>query len=222
MEKPAMDPESLARQLRKPEGEDGIKVGLAMNKSNAAIYNMVLDFLGLQPADSVLEIGFGNGYFIPALFEKEPTIRYTGLDMSETMVEEATRENRTRIAEGTVELHLGVTSSMSFPDGAFTKVFAVNVLYFWEQPDVALKAIHRVLEAGGELVLAIRSAASMKQLPFSEHGFTLYSAESAAALLEKNGFSVAAIITAVEDAKAPQGGGATIQFENICLRGIKI
>lgn len=222
MEKPPMNPENLASQLRKPEGADGVKVGLAMNKSNAALYNMLLGFLGLKPADRVLEIGFANGYFIPALFEKEPSIRYTGLDMSQTMVEEATRENDARIVDGTVELHLGVTESMPFADGAFTKVFAANVLYFWEYPDVALKAIHRVLETGGELVLAIRSAESMKQLPFSEHGFILYSEESAVALLQKNGFSVTEVITAVEDAKAPQGGGATVQMENICLRGIKI
>ncbi|WP_052306930.1 class I SAM-dependent methyltransferase [Chitinophaga pinensis] len=222
MEKPAMNAADVARQLREPAGEDGVKVGLAMNKSNAALYNMVLDFLGLKPGDKVLEIGFGNGYFIPALFEKEAAIRYTGLDMSDLMVEEATRANDARIVDGTVELHLGKAEAMPFADGSFTKVFAANVLYFWDEPSVALRAIYRVLETGGELILAIRSAESMMQLPFSAHGFTLYSVEDAEALLQENGFAIAEVITATEEAKIPQGGGATVQLENICLRGIKI
>jgi ubiquinone/menaquinone biosynthesis C-methylase UbiE len=222
MEKPAMNAEDLGRQLRQPEGEDGVKVGLAMNRSNAALYDMVLDFLGLKPEDRILEIGFGNGHFIPALFEKEASIHYTGLDMSATMVEEAKRQNATRIDDGRVALHLGKTESMPFGDGAFTKVFAANVLYFWDDPAIALAAIHRVLETGGELILAIRSAESMLRLPFSVRGFTLYSVESAEAVLQKNGFAVAEVITAVEEAKSPQGGGTTVQLENICLRGIKI
>ncbi|MBW8685361.1 class I SAM-dependent methyltransferase [Chitinophaga rhizophila] len=222
MEKPTISPKDLARQLRQPQGEDGLRIGQAMNKSNAAIYDMVLDFLGLKPRDRVLEIGFGNGHFIPALFQKQAGIQYTGLDISDIMVEEARKENSARVADGSVQLHLGKTEEMTFAAGAFTKVFAANVLYFWDKPDVALSAIHQVLEKGGELILAIRSAESMRQLPFSEHGFTLYDVEAAEALLEKNSFAVAEVITAVEDVKTPQGGGSTVQLENICLRGIKI
>lgn len=217
-----MTAEEIARQLRQPEGEDGKKVGAAMNKSNAVLYEMLLHFLGIKPGDRILEIGFGNGHFIPALFEKEASIQYTGLDMSETMVAEATMENEARIADGSVKLHLGRTEEMPFTDGAFTKVFAANVLYFWDEPAVALKAIHRVLETGGELVLAIRSKETMRQVPFSEHGFTMYSAEEAKELLEANGFRVNEVQTAMEEPRASTDGSMTVQFENICLRGIKI
>lgn len=216
-----MTAEEIARQLRRPEGEDGKKVGAAMNKSNAVLYEMLLHFLGIKPGDRILEIGFGNGHFIPALFEKEASIQYTGLDMSETMVAEAVMENEARIADGSVKLHLGRTEEMPFADGAFTKVFAANVLYFWDEPAVALKAIHRVLETGGELVLAIRSKETMRQVPFSEHGFTMYSAEEAKELLEANGFRVNEVQTAMEEPRASTDGSMTVQFENICLRGIK-
>ncbi|WP_110056273.1 class I SAM-dependent methyltransferase [Chitinophaga sp. S165] len=222
MDKPVMSAEEIASQLRKPDGEDGIRVGAAMNKSNAVLYNMMLSFLGIKAGDRLLEIGFGNGYFIPALFEKENAIQYTGLDMSETMVAEAARVNENRISEGSVKLHLGRTEEMPFSEGAFTKVFAANVLYFWDEPAVALKAIHRVLDTGGELVLAIRSRETMQPMPFSAHGFTLYSAEEARSLLEANGFRVSEVQTALEDARPSADGSMTVQFENICLRGIKI
>lgn len=221
MDKPVMSAEEIASQLRRPDGEDGIRVGSAMNRSNAILYDMMLDFLGIKAGDRLLEIGFGNGYFIPALFEKESSIQYTGLDMSETMVAEATRANENRISEGSVKLYLGRTEEMPFPEGAFTKVFAANVLYFWDEPAVAVKAIHRVLDTGGELVLAIRSRETMQPLPFSAHGFTLYNAEEARSLLEANGFRVSEVQTALEDARPSTDGSTTVQFENICLRGIK-
>jgi ubiquinone/menaquinone biosynthesis C-methylase UbiE len=222
MDKPAMNAEEVARQLRQPEGADGVKMGLTMNKSNAVIYQMVLDFLKIQPGEKILEIGFGNGHFIPALFERQASFRYTGLDMSATMVEEASRVNEARIQDGSVVLRQGTTEDMPFADGAFTKVFAVNVLYFWDQPAVALQAIYRVLAAGGELVLAIRSKETMERLPFSAHGFTMYSADSAKALLETHGFTVSAVITGRETARASADGATTIELENICLRGVKI
>lgn len=221
MDKPAMNAEEIASQLRRPDGEDGIKVGNAMNKSNAVLYDMLLRFLGIKAGDRILEIGFGNGHFIPALFEKEASIQYTGLDMSETMVAEATRLNENRVSDGSVKLYLGRTEDMSFSEGAFTKVFAANVLYFWDEPAVALKAIHYVLATEGELVLAIRSKETMSRLPFSEHGFTMYSAEEAKSLLEANGFRVTEVQTAIEDPRASTDGSMTVQFENICLRGIK-
>lgn len=221
MGKPVMTAGQIAGQLRQPEGEDGIRVSAAMNKSNAALYKMVVDILGMKPGDRILEIGFGNGYFIPSLFEREPSIRYTGLDMSETMVAEATRENQARISDGSVELHLGRTEEMLFAAGAFTKVFAVNVLYFWDQPALALSAIHRVLDTGGELVLAIRSRETMQQLPFSAHNFILYSADEAKALLEANGFRVSEVRTAMEPPRMSTDGSTMVELENICLHGIK-
>lgn len=217
-----MTAEEIAGQLRRPEGENGRKVGLAMNKSNARLYEMLLDFLHLKAGDRILEIGFGNGHFIPALFEKEASIRYTGLDMSETMVAEASLANQDRIGDGSVILQQGRTEEMSFAEGAFTKVFAANVLYFWDAPAIALKAIHRVLESGGELVLAIRSKETMMQLPFSSHGFTMYSEEEAKALLEANAFRVSEVKTAMEEARMSNDGSTMVQMENICLRGIKI
>jgi SAM-dependent methyltransferase len=221
MEKPAMTAGEVASQLRRPEGEDGIKVGFAMNKSNAALYNMVLDLLAIKPGDRILEIGFGNGHFIPALFERENAIRYTGLDMSETMVAEAIRANQSRVSDGSVDLQLGRTEDMPFAAGAFTKVFAVNVLYFWDAPAVALKAIHRVLDTWGELLLGIRSRETMQQLPFSAHGFTLYSAEEAKALLEANGFRDIEVQTGMEAPRMSSDGSTMVELENICLRGIK-
>ena len=100
-----MTTDEVARQLRQPTGEGGVFIGTQMNKSNKLMYEMTIPFLRLQEGDAVLEIGPGNGYFIPLLFEQEPGIRYTGVDLSETMVAEAVLNNAARIHSGLVTIY---------------------------------------------------------------------------------------------------------------------
>jgi ubiquinone/menaquinone biosynthesis C-methylase UbiE len=222
MDKPKMTAAEAARQLRQPAGEGGISMGIQMNKSNRLLYEMTLDFLSLHEGDALLEIGMGNGHFVGELFEEEPGIRYTGIDLSDVMVAEAKKINEARIAEGNVAFHCAAAEQMPVPEAHYSKVFGVNVLYFWDQPVLTLKEIHRVLRLGGDLVLAFRSKATMEQLAFVDHGFTLYDVESAQALLENNGFNVTDVITAIEPPKQAADGSQLVQLENICIRGVKI
>lgn len=210
-----MDMTEVARQLRQPEGEDGVKMGVQMNKSNRLIYEMTWNFLQMKKEDAILEIGMGNGHFVKELIEKEPSIYYTGIDLSDVMVEEARREN-----EG-ITFHCAAAEKMPVEDERFNKVFGINVLYFWDQPAVTLKEIHRVLKPQGELILAIRSKATMQLLPFTDSGFTLYDIETATKLLEENNFRVAEVITAIEPEKLAADGSRLVQLENICIRGVK-
>jgi SAM-dependent methyltransferase len=205
--------EEAARQLRLPEGEDGVQMGLRMNRSNRLIYEMTMDFLALKPGDAVLEIGMGNGYFVKELFQRQPSIQYTGIDMSDVMVAAAVAENKDND-------HATFHCTQKIA-GSFNKVFAINVMYFWEQPAITLQEIHQALLPEGELVLAVRSKATMELLPFTAHGFTLYDVESVTGLLEQNGFKVTEVITALEPAKLAADGRQQVQLENICIRGCR-
>ena len=216
-----MTAEEAARQLRQPHGEDGIKMGEKMNRSNKLLYDMTLNFMPLQAGDRILEIGMGNGHFISELFKQQAALHYTGLDMSDVMVQEARKENEDGIRTGKVEIICGTAEEMTFPPGTFSKVFGVNVLYFWDAPDITLKAIYRVLTPGGQLILSFRSKQTMEQLPFVDQGFTLYDIPSAKSLLEKNGFTVSDVNTAIEPQKLAADGSKLVQLENICMRGIK-
>lgn len=208
-----MNLQEVARQLRRPEGAEGVNMGLQMNKSNRLIYEMVMDFLALKPGDAVLEIGMGNGYFVPQLFQRELSIQYTGIDMSDVMVAAARQAN----AENK-NASFYCTDTIT---GSFNKVFAVNVLYFWDQPAVNLKEIREVLKPEGELVLAIRSKATLRLLPFVDDRFTLYDVASVKKLLQDNGFKVTDVITSIEPEKLAADGSKLVQLENICIRGIK-
>jgi len=221
MDQPKMTASEAAQQLRRPTGENGVRMGIQMNKSNRLIYEMTLDFLQLKAGDQVLELGMGNGYFIPALFEKENNIQYTGLDLSDVMVQEAITLNRDVIRAGRVQILEGTADALPFEAEVFTKVFAVNVLYFWQPPAVTLQEIYRVLQPGGEVILAFRTKRTMEQLAFVDQGFTLYDTETVQQMLQNIGFQVTDIQTAVEPPKAAADGSMLVQLENVCMRGVK-
>lgn len=221
MDKQKMTAAEAAKQLRQPEGDDGVTMGVQMNKSNRLIYEMTLENLGLQPGDRVLEIGMGNGHFIPALFEQEGSISYVGLDYSAVMVQEAIASNRNMVEQDQVSILEGTADRIPFDAGYFNKVFAVNVLYFWDPPVVSLQEIHRVLQPGGEVLLAFRSKRTMEQLPFVDHGFTLYDEGTVREILEKIGFEVTETRMAVEPPKAAADGSMLVQLENVIMKGVK-
>jgi hypothetical protein len=85
-----LTPAERARLLGKPEGELGIALGEVMNQTNAKLIETVYRRLRLQPRQSVLEIGFGNGHTAPLLIQQADALTYTGIEIAQTMVTEAT------------------------------------------------------------------------------------------------------------------------------------
>ena len=160
-------PEFLAKQLRKPTGFFSKKVGNTMNRANGVLYDFALETMGLQAGSEVLEIGFGNGKMFPKLFSKAPGIRVTGLDFSADMVKQARRNNAPLLQSGKLQIHEGASNCTPFPDNSFDKVFCINVLYFWDNPEEHLREVLRVLKPGGRFYPIIRSKESMLTMPFT-------------------------------------------------------
>lgn len=142
-------PSDMGRLLGKPDGEAGRAIGEMMNRVNAGITAAVYRSLHLQPRERVLEIGFGNGRLLPALMSCADELSYAGVDIAETMVAEATAFNADLIAAGRASFQLASAGALPFADRSFDKVFAVNVIYFWQEPIRPLAEIRRVLRPGG-------------------------------------------------------------------------
>jgi len=185
-----IDFKALAGQLANPTGEMGIKVAENMNISNAKITRHAIDLLDCKDNDRILEIGPGNGLFVPHVLSKGKNIHYSGVDISETMIHSACKLNASSVQSG--QAHFQQTDGVTLPfvNNSFDRVFTVNTLYFWAQPALQLAEIRRVLKTGGLFCLAIVSKAFMATLPFTPYGFTLYSPDEAQALLSANGFKL--------------------------------
>lgn len=209
---------NMAAQLRKPEGDDGIKTGEWMNKGNEQINLDTLDVLNADSGDCILEIGMGNGFFVKNILEKHPTITYTGCDFSGTMIAEAKKINADAVAKGRAKFILSAVNSLSVTAKSFNKIFTVNTLYFWEDKSKILNEIKRLLKPNGELIIAIRPKHQMEKYPFTKYGFELFSKEEVIQLLTGNGFT----ISAIKEIREPdfELENKTVKMENIIFKAM--
>jgi len=181
----------MAAQLRKPAGEEGIKTGEWMNKGNIYINQDTIDVLQPQAFDTILEIGMGNGFFVPKIIAPHPSIQYIGCDFSDVMVAEAERINELWIRNGQARFVHADMTTMPFDDAVFNKVFTINTIYFWEDTAAVLDEIKRVLHSTGKFILTLRPKHLMEKYPFTQYGFKMFSKEDVCTLLQQNGFTVA-------------------------------
>lgn len=181
---------NVAKQLRQPTGDEAEEVGKRMNEGNLFMNLVTIESLPLNSNDTLLEIGMGNGFFVHHLFEQQPNISYTGIDFSEKMVEASEAMNAELIVHGKVKFELGDISKTHFENQSFNHIFTVNTIYFWENVEVTLNEIKRILKPQGTLTIAIRPKEIMDAFPFTRHGFTTYSPEDLAVLLAEYGFNI--------------------------------
>jgi ubiquinone/menaquinone biosynthesis C-methylase UbiE len=117
---------------------------------------------GLAEGSSVLEVAPGPGYFAIEL-AKLGNFRITGLDISKTFVEIASRNAR---AEGVeVDFQHGNASSMPFQADTFDRIVCRAAFKNFSDPAGALKEMHRVLRSGGKaLIIDLRKDTPKKEI----------------------------------------------------------
>lgn len=192
-----MDEETLkaiAGQLRQPTGEYAIQVGEKMNEGNLHINLNTFEALHLTTGDNILEIGMGNGYFVKNILSADNSIKYTGCDFSEIMVDEARKRNEKFVANGQAEFHNADANELPFDSVSFDKVFSINTIYFWENPQIVLAEIWRVLKPKGQVTISVRPKSILEHYPFVKYGFKTFAKDDLTELIAKNNFRVVDII----------------------------
>lgn len=180
----------IAKQLSRPTGFLGRLIGVGMKFGNRSLNEWTIEQLNLNSSDRVLEVGFGPGLSINLVAENVPDGWVAGIDCSKTMLGQANRRNAAVIESGRVELKHGDVSSLPYDNDSFDKVFAVQVLYFWEEPLVILSELKRVLKPRGKIVLSILDKKDLERKPIAQTGvFNLYSVEEIVELFSQAGFS---------------------------------
>ena len=183
-----LDMQTLAAQLRKPAGNLGREVALNMNTGNGPLSQEAARLAELGTARHLLEVGMGNGAFATPWLQANPNLHYTGADFAPDMVSEALAINAEMVTTGRAAFVEADAAHLPFADGAFDRILTCNTLYFYPDPAKVLAEYHRVLATNGWLVLAIRSEDTMKHMPFTQHGFTMYSQSAFEALFDKSPF----------------------------------
>ncbi len=143
-------------QAHRPRGAAGRVTGweMAHRPSNRQRSGWVVSLLGVQPADQVLEIGFGPGLAVAELARAGAGHVY-GIDHSGVMLRQASRRNAAAIRAGRVTLiRASVDQIPPALDGPFDAILAVNSLMFWSAPARRLADLRRRLAPGGRIAIA--------------------------------------------------------------------
>jgi ubiquinone/menaquinone biosynthesis C-methylase UbiE len=185
-------PRFIARQAECPSGLFGRVLGAIMAVETRALNDEVLRHLAVAPGERILEIGFGHGRTLERAAKATPDARLAGIDHAEDMVAALSRRARRLIADGRLEVRAGDSDALPWPEATFDGAFAVHTIYFWSEPSRHLAEIHRVLRAGGRLVLAFRDRTPDVEARVPPDIYHLRSRDEVLALLTAAGFETTA------------------------------
>jgi ubiquinone/menaquinone biosynthesis C-methylase UbiE len=179
----------MAQQFSHPSGALGRWIlGPLWNRRNRALNETALYQLKLQPADRVLEVGFGGGYLLGRMSTIVTSGFIGGVDISAVLVERGQRHYRALIQAGKMDLKTGTADRLPYPEAHFTQAVSVNSIFYWPAAPAVIAELARVLKADGRLVLCFTDRESLRQKDFARHGLTLYNADEVQPLLEAAGF----------------------------------
>ncbi|XP_064869302.1 uncharacterized methyltransferase YdaC [Oncorhynchus nerka] len=167
--------EKLGQQLGHPtRSVYGWLITKFLKNHNKMLEESAVSLSGIQPGDTVLELGHGPGLGLKAAATllTEPTGRLIGVDYSQYMHKMAGDLLKELVSNGKVSLYLCDVAAMPLADNMVDKVFHCNCYYYW--PDLRKGAagaeIHRVMKPGGVMVTTLRlnrvvSFASRREFP---------------------------------------------------------
>jgi len=127
----------------------------------APVYDFIFDWifapgrvaavkqLDLRPNDRTFEVGICTGLNLPLY---PPTVRLTGIDLSQEMLDKAVERVQT-LAMPNVTLKVMDAMAMDFADDEFDKALATYTISAVPDPVAVLREMRRVVKPGGVIVI---------------------------------------------------------------------
>ena len=173
-----------------PNGFGGKISTKIMNLMNQGQYKSILNNIKLEPDNSILDIGFGNGYLINKLLKENIPIIIYGIEISDDMLQSVSSKNKRIIENGNLRLSLEDISKTSFKGNTFDKIYTVNTIYFWKELDKTLSEIRRILKPNGIFLNVIYTKEYLNKIVYTKYGFKKYSVIEIEEATENNGMKI--------------------------------
>ena len=212
---------ALAHKLGRPADQNGKTLVPSIFEGN---WGMILDSvaaLGIKRKHRILELGPGNGAHLYLLLRQASELKYFGLDISETTVEEAKRLNSTFLASKNALFSCYDGKNIPYVQNLFDRILTVNTIYFWKDPLEFLNELHRVLKPGGKCVISFIEGNCMAEFDFVDDAFTLYDVSKFIRLVAATPFKNIDAQTRSEKVKTESGVEVVHEFLVITLQKAK-
>ncbi len=159
-----------------------------MNIINKKMYKKTIQLVDSNSADSLLDIGYGNGYLINRLYKKTKSHIY-GIDISNDMKNKAISKNKRALRDNKLHLSIGDCCSLEFDDNRFKYITSINTIYFWNDTVLGLKEIRRALMPGSTFYNVVYSKEWLDKLSYTNTGFKKFELDDYIKLGEEAGFT---------------------------------
>jgi len=179
----------IARQFGKPTGFGGKVSTFMMNCMNKKLYETVIDNIDVQATDTILDIGFGNGYLVRKFSNKNLQKIY-GIEISPDMLKVTTKKNLKKIEQGKVELLLANVQDLPFESDLIDKIYTINTVFFWQDVHRGFAEIKRVLKPNGVFLNVIYLKEWLDKLPMTQYGFSKYTVEQIEKITIESGLQI--------------------------------
>lgn len=104
----------------------------------------------LSPTDKVLDVACGTGEFERLILSENPSQQIVGVDISEKMIELAQQKLQ---SYSNVDFQLASAAALPFDDASFDTIISANSFHYFDDPNVALNEMKRVLKPNGNLII---------------------------------------------------------------------
>lgn len=134
-------------------GEQYLRL-LAHHAFNAAERRQIVEDLGLEPGDRVLDLGCGIGLWAGWLAEKVALDgRVAGMDVSRASIIMARERTRSDSHNDVLEYTVVDARAIPFGSGSFDLLFCANTLGYLADPRRYLREMKRVVRRGGRVAV---------------------------------------------------------------------
>jgi ubiquinone/menaquinone biosynthesis C-methylase UbiE len=184
----------VGKNFRNPRGIGGKTATLIMNVINQKQYNTLLKNINIKPNDTILDIGFGNGYLIHKLFKQNVPVTIYGIEISNDMLHKVKRAQKKNIENGRLKLFLENINQTSLEQNTFDKIYTVNTIYFWDEMEKCFSAIKKILKPNGIFINLIYTKKFMDKIMYTKYGFNKYTVEEIENMTKSYGMKVKSTI----------------------------